>query len=136
MTASGASYGPASFPDAYVGTIVGLQGTRILLSLNGPASRLALQIDLQLDPATGNDAAQVCCQTRRCLGEASLEPLQPSLLVSRLVGLLVGGRVRLHSGGLRHRGHCALFARLRWRTYRATQRTKEAARFYRLIVHG
>jgi hypothetical protein len=59
MTASGASYGPASFPDAYVGTIVGLQGTRILLSLNGPASRLALQIDLQLDPATGDATGTV-----------------------------------------------------------------------------
>ena len=35
MTASGASYGPAALPDAYVGTIVGLQGTRLLLSLNG-----------------------------------------------------------------------------------------------------
>jgi hypothetical protein len=53
MTASGASYGPAALPDAYVGTIVGLQGTRILLSLTGQSSRLSLQVDLQLGPATG-----------------------------------------------------------------------------------
>ena len=53
MTASGASYGPAAFPDAYVGKIVGLQGTRILLSLNGQTSGLSLLVDLRLDPATG-----------------------------------------------------------------------------------
>jgi len=53
MTASGASYGPAAFPNAFVGKIVGLQGTRILLSLNGQTSGLSLLVDLRLDPATG-----------------------------------------------------------------------------------
>lgn len=59
MTASGASYGPAAFPDAYVGKIVGLQGTRILLSLNGQTSRLSLVVDLQLDSATGTATGTV-----------------------------------------------------------------------------
>ena len=53
MTASGASYGPATFPDAYVGKIVALQGTRISLSLNGQASTLSLTVDLQVDSASG-----------------------------------------------------------------------------------
>jgi len=59
MTASGASYGPASFPDAYVGKIVGLQGSRILLSLNGSGSRLTLDVNLRLDPATGSATGTV-----------------------------------------------------------------------------
>ena len=49
MTASGASYGPSGTPDAYVGKIVGLQGTRILLSLNGSTNRLSLLLDLNVD---------------------------------------------------------------------------------------
>ena len=53
MTASGASYGPVSAPDAYVGKIVALQGTRISLSLNGQASKLSLTVDLQVDSASG-----------------------------------------------------------------------------------
>src|SRR5207248_11440020 len=53
MTASGASYGPAAFPDAYVGSIVGLQGTRILLSLSGHSNKLSLLVDLQLHSTTG-----------------------------------------------------------------------------------
>jgi Ferric reductase like transmembrane component len=53
MTASGASYGPPAFPDAYVGKIVGLSGNRIQLSLNSQASRLSLVVDLRLDPAKG-----------------------------------------------------------------------------------
>ncbi len=59
MSASGASYGPAAFPNAYVGKIVGLQGNRILLSLNGRASRLSLLVDLRLDPATGTASGTV-----------------------------------------------------------------------------
>ena len=59
MTASGASYGPAAFPKAYVGKIVGLDGTRIQLSLNGQTSRLSLIVDLQLDPATGTATGTV-----------------------------------------------------------------------------
>jgi sulfoxide reductase heme-binding subunit YedZ len=53
MTASGATYGPAAFPDAYVGKIVALQGNRIVLSLDGQSSKLSLLVDLQLDAATG-----------------------------------------------------------------------------------
>jgi sulfoxide reductase heme-binding subunit YedZ len=53
MTASGASYGPATFPDAYVGKVVALQGTRISLSLNGQASKLSLTVDLQVNSASG-----------------------------------------------------------------------------------
>jgi sulfoxide reductase heme-binding subunit YedZ len=59
MTASGASYGPAAFPDAYVGKIVGLEGTRITLSLNGSSSRLSLVVDLQLDSTTGSATGTV-----------------------------------------------------------------------------
>ena len=59
MTASGASYGPAAFPNAYVGKIVGLEGNRILLSLNGQTSGLSLRVDLRLDPATGTATGTV-----------------------------------------------------------------------------
>ncbi len=53
MTASGASYGPRSSPDAYVGKIVALQGTRIDLSLAGRSQKLSLVLNLQLDSSTG-----------------------------------------------------------------------------------
>ena len=53
MTASGASYGPATFPDAYVGKIVALEGTQLSLALDGQASKLSLTVDLQVDPASG-----------------------------------------------------------------------------------
>lgn len=60
MTASGASYGTAAYPDAYVGKIVGLDGTRIALSLNGQSSsRLSLLVDLQFDSATGTATGTV-----------------------------------------------------------------------------
>ncbi|MDP9260847.1 MAG: hypothetical protein M3O89_02620, partial [Actinomycetota bacterium] len=60
MTASGASYGTAAYPDAYVGKIVGLDGTRIALSLNGRSSnRLSLLVDLQVDSATGTATGTV-----------------------------------------------------------------------------
>jgi DMSO/TMAO reductase YedYZ heme-binding membrane subunit len=59
MTASGASYGMAAFPDAYVGKIVGLQGTRILLSLDGQASKLSLLLDLSVDSTTGTATGTV-----------------------------------------------------------------------------
>jgi hypothetical protein len=59
MTASGASYGPSSFPNAYVGKIVGLEGSRILLSLNGQGKGLSLRVDLRLDPATGSATGTV-----------------------------------------------------------------------------
>jgi hypothetical protein len=60
MTASGASYGTPAYPDAYVGKIVGLDGTRIALSLNGQSSsRLSLLVDLRVDSATGTAAGTV-----------------------------------------------------------------------------
>jgi hypothetical protein len=59
MTASGASYGPAGTPDAYVGKIVGLQGTQISLSLNGHSSTLSLTVDLQVDSASGTATGTV-----------------------------------------------------------------------------
>ncbi|MHB8641625.1 MAG: ferric reductase-like transmembrane domain-containing protein [Gaiellaceae bacterium] len=59
MTASGASYGPRSSPDAYVGKIVGLQGTRIALSLAGQPGHLALVVNLQLDSSTGTATGTV-----------------------------------------------------------------------------
>jgi hypothetical protein len=59
MTASGASYGPGAFPDAFVGEIVGLQGTRILLSLSGQSSKLSLLVNLRVDSATGKATGTV-----------------------------------------------------------------------------
>jgi methionine sulfoxide reductase heme-binding subunit len=59
MTASGASYGTAAFPDAYVGKIVGLQGTRILLSLDGQAHKLSLRLDLSVDSTAGTATGTV-----------------------------------------------------------------------------
>jgi hypothetical protein len=48
MTASGASYGPPGFPDAYVGKIVALNGPQILLSLSGRSGGLSLLVDLRI----------------------------------------------------------------------------------------
>jgi hypothetical protein len=48
MTASGASFGTPSDPQAYVGEIVGLEGTRILLSLRGQSRSLVVRLDLNL----------------------------------------------------------------------------------------
>jgi hypothetical protein len=59
MTASGASYGTAAFPNAYVGKIVGLQGTRILLSLDGQANKLSLLLDLSVNSTTGTATGTV-----------------------------------------------------------------------------
>jgi hypothetical protein len=59
MTASGASYGTAAFPEAYVGKIVGLQGTRILLSLDGQANKLSLLLDLSVNSTTGTATGTV-----------------------------------------------------------------------------
>jgi hypothetical protein len=53
MTASGASFGPAGAPDAYVGQIVALDGTRLQLALrNAGGGRLTLDVALNLDPAS------------------------------------------------------------------------------------
>jgi hypothetical protein len=62
MTASGASYGPPSAPQQYLGKIASLSGTRLVLALRGSSGALALHVDLQLDGSThlvtGTVAAQ------------------------------------------------------------------------------
>jgi sulfoxide reductase heme-binding subunit YedZ len=62
MTESGASYGPPSAPDEYLGTIVSLRGTRLVLALRGKPGALAVQVDLQIDASshlvTGTVAAE------------------------------------------------------------------------------
>ncbi|MEP6812531.1 MAG: ferric reductase-like transmembrane domain-containing protein [Actinomycetota bacterium] len=53
MTASGASYGPQSSPNAYVGKIVQLNGTQMVLELsNSAGTTLDLTVDLRIDSAT------------------------------------------------------------------------------------
>ena len=42
-----------------MGKIVGLEGSRILLSLDGSSSTLSLLVDLQLDAATGRATGTV-----------------------------------------------------------------------------
>jgi hypothetical protein len=49
MTSSGASYGPASAPDQYLGKIVSLSGTRLVLALHGQSGDIALRVDLKID---------------------------------------------------------------------------------------
>jgi sulfoxide reductase heme-binding subunit YedZ len=53
MTASGASYGPPSSPNAYVGKIVQLNGTQMVLELSSSTgTTIDLTVDLQIDSAT------------------------------------------------------------------------------------
>jgi hypothetical protein len=52
MTASGATFGTPSDPQAYVGKIVGLEGTRIVLGLQGRTGSLAVALDLRLQPGS------------------------------------------------------------------------------------
>lgn len=54
MTASGASFGPVGDPQAYVGKIVGLEGTRVALSLRGSSRTLTVLLDLRV--AAGSHA--------------------------------------------------------------------------------
>jgi hypothetical protein len=63
MTASGASFGPTRFPNAYVGKIVGLQGNQILLSLDGQSRSVSMLIDLRLNQSTGTATGTVSGQT-------------------------------------------------------------------------
>jgi DMSO/TMAO reductase YedYZ heme-binding membrane subunit len=62
MTASGASFGPASLPEQYLGKIVALDGTRILLALHGRNGGMALHVSLRINGishvVTGTVAAQ------------------------------------------------------------------------------
>jgi methionine sulfoxide reductase heme-binding subunit len=64
MTASGASFGPPGYPDAYVGRIVALDGTRILLSLSGRSGGLSLLVDLRIGES-GSATGVVHGRTRR-----------------------------------------------------------------------
>ena len=53
MTASGASYGPPSAPDAFVGKIVQLNGTQMVLELSDSTGKtIDLTVDLRIDSAT------------------------------------------------------------------------------------
>ena len=53
MTASGASYGPPASPNEYVGNIVQLNGTQMVLQLNDSAgATIDLTVDLQIDSTT------------------------------------------------------------------------------------
>jgi Ferric reductase like transmembrane component len=53
MNASGVAFGTRAAPNAYVGKIVGLQGTRLAIALRNAAGRqLALQVALSVDQAT------------------------------------------------------------------------------------
>jgi Ferric reductase like transmembrane component len=49
MTASGASFGPAAVPEQYLGKIVSLSGTRLVLALRGRTGGLALHVDLRIN---------------------------------------------------------------------------------------
>jgi DMSO/TMAO reductase YedYZ heme-binding membrane subunit len=49
MVASGASYGPPSAPSQYLGKIVSLHGTHLVLALRGASRRVSLRVDLQID---------------------------------------------------------------------------------------
>lgn len=53
MIASGASFGPPTWPSEYVGTISRLEGTRLLLSLRGRHGGLDAFVDLSIDRTTG-----------------------------------------------------------------------------------
>ena len=48
MTASGASFGTPADPQSYVGKIVGLEGTRIVLALQGQSRSLLVRLDLNV----------------------------------------------------------------------------------------
>ena len=53
MTASGASYGPPSSPNAYVGKIIQLNGTQMVLELrDSTGTMIDLTVDLRIDPST------------------------------------------------------------------------------------
>lgn len=52
MTASGATFGTAANPQAYVGKIIGLEGTRILLALRGSTGSVDVAVDLRVQPGS------------------------------------------------------------------------------------
>jgi len=54
LATSAASLGPAAQPNQFQGSVTGLSGTRLALSLTGPAARqLTLNVRLQVDQASG-----------------------------------------------------------------------------------
>jgi len=53
LTASGASFGPPTWPNEYVGNITGLEGNHLDLSLNGSGRKMLVQVDLSIDQASG-----------------------------------------------------------------------------------
>jgi hypothetical protein len=59
MTASGASFGPRADPQAYVGKIVGLEGTRIELALQGRSRSIDVLLDLQLKQGSSRVTGRV-----------------------------------------------------------------------------
>lgn len=62
MTASGASFGPSTNPRAYVGTIAGLEGTRLLLDLHGQSRRLAVLVDVRIQAGSRAVSGEVRVQ--------------------------------------------------------------------------
>jgi len=52
MTASGATLGTIANPQAYVGKIIGLEGTRIVLELRGSTGALDVAVDLRVQPGS------------------------------------------------------------------------------------
>lgn len=62
MTSSGASYGTAASPWQYLGRIVALDGTRLVLALHGQSGGLALRVDLQIDAVTHRVTGTVAAQ--------------------------------------------------------------------------
>jgi DMSO/TMAO reductase YedYZ heme-binding membrane subunit len=63
MTASGASFGTIVSPAAYVGKIVALDGTRILLALrNSQGDRMSVSLDLQVDRLSNGVSGSVVAQ--------------------------------------------------------------------------
>jgi hypothetical protein len=59
LTASGATFGPAANPQAYVGKIIGLEGSRIVLGLRSSRGALDVAVDLRVQPGSTSVAGVV-----------------------------------------------------------------------------
>lgn len=53
LTASGASFGPTGWPEAYLGSVTGLDGGRVALALQSAQNSLQLTVDLTIDQSSG-----------------------------------------------------------------------------------
>lgn len=53
LTASGASFGPPMTPDAYLGSVVALDGPRLALSLRSHSDGMQLTVDLSIHQSSG-----------------------------------------------------------------------------------